>query len=225
MRKARLPAALALAAALALSACGGSVPGEVIAPSSPPKEWPTELEAERRNKDRFFREDPTSPLPDARKGAFSGLEYFPPDPAWYFHGRLTPVTHPTTFPIAGSTGEKRVAEHWAIFTFLAEGRPHTLQVYRLFEPGEPEGHPFLPFLDATTGRETYPAGRYVEPDFDGSGNVTVDFNRAYYPWCAYGKTYDCPLVPAENRLDIAVRAGERGGLHEPLAAVAIPPGP
>jgi len=182
---------------------------------APPPGWTNELAAERDKKDRFFRNDPGSPLADSAKASFKGLGYYPPDPAWFFRGRLAIASRPEPMTIAGSMGEQRTAERWAAFTFLVDGRPRTLQVYRLFEPGEREGHPYLPFLDETTGRETYPAGRYVEPDLDGSGSITVDFNRAYYPWCAYGKNYDCPLVPAENRLDVAILAGERGGPTSP----------
>jgi hypothetical protein len=70
---------------------------------------------------------------------------------------------------------------------------------------------FLPFLDATSGTETYGAGRYVDlaPGLDGW--YVLDFNLAYHPLCAYGRTdYRCPKTPEENRLPFAVRAGERG---------------
>ena len=68
---------------------------------------------------------------------------------------------------------------------------------------------FLPFRDATSGRETYGAGRYLDvqpPDAD--GDVVIDFNLAYNPYCAYSEGFSCPLPPAENRLDVPIRAGE-----------------
>src|SRR6185369_6175147 len=68
---------------------------------------------------------------------------------------------------------------------------------------------FVPFSDLTSGTETYAAGRYLDLDRNGSGIYEVDFNRAYQPYCYYNPTYECPYPPAENRLKIPVRAGER----------------
>ena len=68
---------------------------------------------------------------------------------------------------------------------------------------------FLPFRDATSGPETYGAGRYLDAEITSDGRVLLDFNRAYFPYCAYGEGWTCPLPPAENWLRAAVRAGER----------------
>jgi hypothetical protein len=113
--------------------------------------------------------------------------------------------------ILGTMGERRPAEKWASFSFELTGRIHTLQIYRMLEePVGEGGRPFIPFADGTSGVETYPGGRYIEPAVDGQGNAVVDFKLAYNPYCAYGKPYDCPVPPPENRLDVPVRAGERG---------------
>ena len=68
---------------------------------------------------------------------------------------------------------------------------------------------FVPFADLTTETETYAAGRYLDLDPTASGYYTIDFNRAYNPYCAYNKTYECPYPPPSNRLKIAIRAGEK----------------
>ena len=68
---------------------------------------------------------------------------------------------------------------------------------------------FLPFADATSGNETYGAGRYLDIEMQPDGNMLVDFNYAYNPYCAYNENWSCPLTPAENRLGVAIRAGER----------------
>ena len=90
----------------------------------------------------------------------------------------------------------------------------TLQVYRLLDLPERSGGDglFLPFKDQTTGKETYAAGRYVDLDGPDDGPFVLDFNLAYNPSCAYGEPerFQCPVTPAENRLPIAVTAGERG---------------
>jgi len=68
---------------------------------------------------------------------------------------------------------------------------------------------FLPFADATSGHETYSAGRYIDPHMLPDGRVEVDFNYAYNPYCAYNERWSCPLTPAENRIKVEVRAGEK----------------
>ena len=76
---------------------------------------------------------------------------------------------------------------------------------------------FVPFLDATSGRETYGAGRYLDLEPEDDGTYALDFNLAYHPYCVYAESYSCPLTPAENRLPIRIEAGERlrrGGLRE-----------
>jgi hypothetical protein len=68
---------------------------------------------------------------------------------------------------------------------------------------------FVPFADQTTGSETYSAGRYLDIDPTTTGYYTIDFNRAYNPYCAYNATYECPFPPPTNRLKAAIRAGEK----------------
>ena len=68
---------------------------------------------------------------------------------------------------------------------------------------------FVPFLDATSGTETYGAGRYLDLEAEPDGRYALDFNLAYHPYCVYAPTYSCPLTTAENRLPIRIEAGER----------------
>jgi uncharacterized protein (DUF1684 family) len=107
-------------------------------------------------------------------------------------------------------------------TFLRGGRVVALHVYRLLDLPERAGGEglFLPFKDQTTGKETYPAGRYVDLVGPDGGPFVLDFNRAYNPSCAYGEPerFQCPVTPAENALPIAVTAGERGPAHGALGS-------
>ena len=68
---------------------------------------------------------------------------------------------------------------------------------------------FVPFADLTTGKETYPAGRYLDIRPTSTGFYNIDFNMAYNPTCAYNASYDCPYPPASNRLKVEIRAGEK----------------
>ena len=68
---------------------------------------------------------------------------------------------------------------------------------------------FIPFVDAQAGKETYGAGRYLDPEVLPDGRLVLDFNLAYNPYCAYNERYSCPIPPAENRLEAVIQAGEK----------------
>ncbi len=163
----------------------------------------------RREKDRFFATSPHSPLPpDARQG-FTGLRYYDPDPTMAVAAPVHAPSDPEPFTIHTSTGDAQVWRRWGVLTFAAGGDTTTLTLLQR----EGQESLFLPFRDATSGTETYPAGRYIdlEPSaVDRSAwTVHVDFNLAYNPSCAYDDRFSCPLPPPENWLTIPIRAGEK----------------
>src|SRR5262249_51334993 len=88
--------------------------------------------------------------------------------------------------------------------FTHRGTPLDLSVYR-----SPAGDWFLPFTDATTGEATYGAGRYLDLDAPPGASPSIDFNRAYNPYCAYNASWVCPVAPPENHLQVSVEAGEK----------------
>jgi hypothetical protein len=96
----------------------------------------------------------------------------------------------------------------ARFKFQVEGQEAELTIY------QNENGYFLPFVDALAGKETYPAGRYLEPESLPGNRFIVDFNLAYNPLCAYNEMWSCPITPAENRLKVPVRGGEKLFDHE-----------
>jgi uncharacterized protein (DUF1684 family) len=211
----RAISAVLLGAALALPACtGGSV---TMSPVPPPRSWESDVASTRRARDAAFSTDPDSPIPRLERGTFHGLTYFPPDPAWRYAGWIERYAHPEPIAMVTTAGKPRPCERWGRVTFLREGRVHALQVYRLLDLPERHGGEglFLPFKDQTTGKDTYAAGRYVDLDGPDGGPFVLDFNLAYNPSCAYGEPerFQCPVTPAENRLPIAVTAGERGPDH------------
>lgn len=183
-----------------------------------PEGWEVEIEAERAERDQLFREDPETPLMPEDVEGFRGLEYWAPDGEYRLAGPLHAYPEPERFQIPTTAGKLRPCERYGWVAFKLGGQRLTLQVYRLLDavPG-PEGSDlFLPFTDATTGLETYPAGRYVNLGGDPSGRYVLDFNRAFNPLCAYGspERYACPVTPPENRLPVRVEAGERGWKKE-----------
>jgi len=161
------------------------------------------IEAERVEKDRFFRSSPYSPLED--RANFNGLDYFPPDPALRLELPLQEAEQVEELTIQTNTGDEQPYHRLGTIAFEIEGEEARLAIYKSLQH---EGL-FLPFRDATSGQETYGAGRYLEPAELGGGKLLVDFNLAYNPYCAYSEHYSCPLPPLENWLKVPIRAGEK----------------
>ena len=176
-----------------------------------PHDYRAAVEDFRAQKDAYFKSAPDSPIPLAERDAFAGLPYYPVDVDLVFEG-LTPEPYtgsePTTFQIPTSDNRHRPARRAGVFTFDLAGEPRRLTAYEL-EGAHSDGRYFLPFLDATSGSETYGAGRYLDLEPDEDGTYAIDFNLAYHPTCVYAPNFSCPLTPAENRLAVAIRAGER----------------
>jgi uncharacterized protein (DUF1684 family) len=169
-----------------------------------------EVERFRAGKDDFFRSSRSSPIPHDLRHDFTGLPYFPVDPTLRFEGlALEPYAgaEPSTFQIPTSDGQLRPAHRAGTFSFEREGAPRRLTAYVL-DGGESDSV-FVPFLDATSGHETYGAGRYLDLEPEADGTYSLDLNLAYHPYCVYAESYSCPLTPAENRLPIRIEAGER----------------
>ena len=172
--------------------------------------YPAAIGGYRAEKDAFFKTSPHSPLPVEERGAFEGLPYYPIDEDLVFDGlRLEPYagSEPSAFQIPTSDGKLRPAHRAGTFSFELGGAPRRLTAY-VMDGGNPESL-FLPFLDETSGRETYGAGRYLDLEPDEDGTYAIDFNQAYHPSCVYAPQFSCPLTPAENRLATRIEAGER----------------
>ena len=194
--------------------------------------------AYRAGKDVLFREHPQSPLLPERRATFTGLPYWPYDPAWRMVVRLEPFDTATVGPhnepaapsssaaaasIAGPLGGLALPNSGSANpTFRRIGRvslsgPLAGQQLAVFWLEGYGGGLFVPFRDATSGSETYGAGRYLLDTIKGAdhggdattGELVLDFNMAYHPSCAYDPRWSCPLAPLENRLGVPVRVGER----------------
>lgn len=165
----------------------------------------------RAEKDDYFRTSPDSPLDDA---TFVGLRYYPSDPAFVVDADLEPFGTPQTVMLETNTGEAQPYRRYARASFTLSGQACTLTLYQPtysaeIETGTATERFFVPFRDATSGAQTYGAGRYLEAGVLPDGRVLLDFNYAYHPFCAYSPRYRCPLPPAENWLEVPVYAGEK----------------
>ena len=139
---------------------------------------------------------------------YKGLKYFPPDLSYRYELPLRRNPTPETVIIMSTRGHQRRAERVGWFDFLVGTTAATLEAVRLLEPGIGEGDLGIFFRDATTGKESYPLGRYVDVKKLADGNYLLDFNLAYNPACAFSDHYNCPIPPKTNVLPVAVRAGE-----------------
>jgi uncharacterized protein (DUF1684 family) len=140
---------------------------------------------------------------------FTGLSYYPPDPEYRVEALVTPYPEIERVTVSDTHGWQRVAWRYGDVSFTLNGYKLRL-VLMLFtpEPG-PEDTFFIAFTDETKGIETYPAARYLTTPFVTSGPMTLDFNLATNPSCAYNRGFACPLPPWENRLPLEIRAGEK----------------
>lgn len=166
--------------------------------------WRTGLEAARSAKNGVFR-TADGPLTPAQQATFTGLHYFAPDVSWRVNGHLETAAPVDTVHFVTS---KRTLEAYlrvGRVHFDRSGHSYALTLYRAIDSGSY----FLPFTDATTGHDTYGAGRYLDVEVGSDGAVALDFNRAYSPYCAYNDGWVCPVAPAENHLPVAVQAGEQ----------------
>lgn len=174
----------------------------------------TDVVAFRDGRDKEFRDRSTSPLKAGDVAAFDGLRYFPADPGFRVTAELTRTEDEKYFQMPMSSGTSRRFVKYGILSFKLAGKPYTLSVY---QPETRARRPeyadllFIPFRDQTNGTETYGAGRYIDIRAPKGSQVTLDFNLAYNPNCAYGSTeYSCPVPPRANFLGLRVTAGELG---------------
>lgn len=156
----------------------------------------------RQQKDQFFKTNPQSPLTPEQQAKFTGLRYYPYNPELDLTVKAEAFNDGKFVPIQTTTGVVRQYKRYGEFTFTVDGQEARLTIY------EADHGFFLPFVDSGAGTDTYPAGRYIEPEYLGDNRFHIDFNMVYSPYCAYGPDWSCPITPAENRLKVAIKAGE-----------------
>lgn len=161
------------------------------------------LKTFRAEKDQFYARHHQSPLTPAQKQHFKGLEYFPENASLRLEVDVEILSVSESIAIQTTGGQPQTYQRFGKFKFTVDGQSAELTVYK-----NQNGY-FLPFVDNLAGKETYPAGRHLEPEKLPNGKFLVDFNLAYNPYCAYNEQWSCPITPAENRLKVAVRAGEK----------------
>ena len=143
------------------------------------------------------------------------LDFYPVDEKFRVFGRFEFTKNSPWFKMETSGAEKKIFRVYGSVTFSINDTISTLNIYQsqsLMETAKYRDHLFIPFMDLTSGEETYTSGRYLDLSINDikDHDLVIDFNKAYNPYCAYvSDRYNCPIPPRENFLNVAVTAGEK----------------
>ncbi|MEZ0487058.1 DUF1684 domain-containing protein [Fibrella aquatica] len=179
-----------------------------------------QIAAHREHYKAEFLSTKNSPLQSQK--AVSLLRFYPADSAYRVTATVQRLSGSAPIDLPTSMASRTAPEApYATLSFTLNGKPCQLTVYKSLNlANNPlyRDYLFLPFTDATSGKETYGGGRYIDLRTGQieDGKLVLDFNKAYNPYCAYKSGYACPIPPAANRLPIAVKAGELtyGGTYQ-----------
>lgn len=195
--------AVLVVAALLAAACS-SGPGPIDDTAHHERTRATRIE-----KDLYFRTSPESPLPEGERAAFQGLLYYDIKPEFRVPAYLEvePSASPVKIRLQTSTNQKREMFKVGTLSFTVAGS--RLRLIAFADSPSRLDRLFVPFGDLTNNTDTYGGGRYLELERTATGIYDLDFNRAYHPFCVFNPSYECPVPPQENRLEVAIPAGER----------------
>jgi uncharacterized protein (DUF1684 family) len=174
--------------------------------------YATEIQNSRKQKDATFRKGEKSPILPKKQKKFRGLHYFPVDSNYKVEATFVRASSQAPFKMKTSTGRLPEYIKYGELHFSLAGKPYVLTVYQnleLVQKPEYKDYLFIPFMDETNGFDTYGGGRYLDFRIPAADTVTLDFNMAYNPYCAYSPAYSCPIPPVENHLKVKIEAGEK----------------
>lgn len=158
-----------------------------------------------------YKNEKESPLRGENFKKFKNHPFFPINLKYYVKAKLVKNDNAAPFEIPTSSGKTKKYREFGKVYFKINGKEQVLTVFQslsLLENPEYKDYLFLPFRDATNSKETYGGGRYLDLRIPKNDELIIDFNKAYHPYCAYNATdYNCPIVPEENWLKIAIEAG------------------
>ena len=158
-----------------------------------------------------YKDKTTSPLKPTDLKKFEHHDFYPINLGYAVEAQLTLTPNSAFLPLKATGNIVQEYRTYAIASFQLQGQTYSLPLYQsksLMNNPEYKDYLFLPFTDLTSGDETYGGGRYLGLRIPKEGNsLIINFNLAYNPYCVYNEKYSCPLVPRENDLPVAIRAG------------------
>ncbi|MFL0684773.1 MAG: DUF1684 domain-containing protein [Algoriphagus aquaeductus] len=182
--------------------------GYMFTAAESPEAYLEKIEKERERQFKFIRFNIESPLTEEQKKDFKSLTFYEINPSYRVKARLVPIESKKVreVPLTDGSREKYIEHSFAEFEL--GGKTNKLLLLQSIKETDMRNF-FLAFADETSGRETYGGGRFLNVRQDGKNSITIDFNLAYNPYCAYNPDYACPLPPKENLMTIAIEAGEK----------------
>lgn len=142
---------------------------------------------------------------------FKKHPFFPINLKYRVTAKFVKTENPVPFELPTSSGKFKQYQEYGKATFELDGKSFTLTLYQsldLMKMEKYKDHLFLPFRDETNEKETYGGGKYMDLKIPSGKEIVLDFNQSYQPFCAYNAfDYNCPIVPAENKLPIRIEAG------------------
>ena len=186
--------------------------------NSNPKSYLSEIKSFQEEMNSSYKNAKESPLEENERKKFKSLPFFEIDSSYRVEADFVRTTDGKPFEMQTTTDRKPIYHKFGEVSFELHGKRHTLNVYQsqdLNEKEEYKDYLFLPFTDLSNGQESYEGGRYIDlkiPEREAADGqeldkITIDFNKAYNPYCAYNHKYSCPIPPKENHLDVKVLAG------------------
>ncbi|WP_313189681.1 peptide deformylase [Sphingobacterium sp.] len=170
-----------------------------------------EIQSYRDRQIQEMAKDEFGPL---RKDQVEYVTFYPAKRDYVVTARVEQLFNEPTFRMPTYDGTSNEYRRYGLLSFELNGKEHRLTAYQsvaLFQNATYKNHLFVPFMDSTTGETSYEGGRYLDLSISDieDGKITIDFNRAYNPYCAYSNGYRCPQPPKDNVLDAAIEAGEK----------------
>ncbi|PID60596.1 MAG: hypothetical protein CR986_03740 [Ignavibacteriae bacterium] len=164
----------------------------------------------RKEQDEWMKNDPNSPFNAKGKVEFNGLKYFDVDPDFVFKSKIVEYDEKVDVPIFGTKGEERAALRFGYLTFKKDDKDYRLNLYANIGKDSTIYYSIW-FTDKTTNKESYGVGRYLEFILEPNKDhiYTIDFNKAFNPYCSYTSGYSCAIPTEDDYLDLAVTAGEK----------------
>jgi len=151
-----------------------------------------------------------SPLKASDLEQFKSLEFYPINEKLVVNAKFMRTPNEKPFQMPTSTDRKPMYVKFAEAHFSIDGKSYKLNIYQsqdLKRIDKYKNSLFLPFTDLTSGVESYGGGRYIDLEIPSGNEISIDFNRAYNPYCAYNHKYSCPIPPQENDLNLEINAG------------------
>ncbi|NNC71088.1 MAG: DUF1684 domain-containing protein [Flavobacteriaceae bacterium] len=171
-------------------------------------QYVNDIKEHRYNMNVKFSNKETTILSGQDFETFKALDFFPIDTMYKIKARFVRTPNEIIDLFATSTDRKQPMLKYGEAYFSLKGKELKLNIYQTEGIGdEYVNYLFIPFMDATSGHETYGGGRYINTRAPKNNILLIDFNKAFNPPCAYNYNYSCVIPPKENRLPIAIEAG------------------